>query len=99
MTYGVQVKVEGPGLKGGFVGQELRAVVDTTQAGNGTSGSAHAIFLAFNNVLYLKLTYVGVYFVCRSCFCLLLLCFFFPIVFIVQCMLWQYNSLTFKPMF
>jgi len=52
VTYGVQVKVEGQGLKGGFVGQELRAVVDTTQAGNGTSGSAHAIFLAFNNVLY-----------------------------------------------
>lgn len=30
-----KVKVEGPGLRGGFVGQELRAVVDTTDAGNG----------------------------------------------------------------
>jgi hypothetical protein len=31
-----KVKVEGPGLRGGFVGQELRAVVDTTDAGNGS---------------------------------------------------------------
>ena len=31
-----KVKVEGQGLKGGYVGQELRAVVDTSEAGNGT---------------------------------------------------------------
>lgn len=30
-----KVTVEGPGLRGGFVGQELRVVVDTTEAGNG----------------------------------------------------------------
>ncbi|XP_045200406.2 filamin-B-like isoform X2 [Mercenaria mercenaria] len=30
-----KVKVDGPGLRGGYVGQELRAVVDTTEAGNG----------------------------------------------------------------
>ncbi|KAL4219915.1 hypothetical protein ACF0H5_020327 [Mactra antiquata] len=30
-----KVKIEGRGLKGGYVGQELRAVVDTTEAGNG----------------------------------------------------------------
>lgn len=30
-----KVKVEGPGLRGGYVGQELRAVVDTSEAGNG----------------------------------------------------------------
>ncbi|XP_052216594.1 filamin-A-like isoform X3 [Dreissena polymorpha] len=33
--HGDKVKVEGQGLKGGFVGQQLRAVVDTTAAGNG----------------------------------------------------------------
>ena len=30
-----KVKVEGQGLKGGYVGQELRAIVDTSEAGNG----------------------------------------------------------------
>ena len=33
-----KVKVEGAGLRGGYVGQELRAVVDTTDAGNGKGG-------------------------------------------------------------
>lgn len=31
-----KVKVSGAGLKGGFVGQELRVVVDISEAGNGT---------------------------------------------------------------
>jgi len=33
--HSAKVKVEGSGLRGGFVGQDLRAVVDTTEAGNG----------------------------------------------------------------
>ena len=32
---GRKVKVTGQGLKGGFVGQELRVIVDTTEAGYG----------------------------------------------------------------
>lgn len=33
--HSAKVKVEGAGLRGGYVGQELRAVVDTSEAGNG----------------------------------------------------------------
>ena len=32
---GGKVKVSGPGLKGGYVGQELRITVDTKEAGQG----------------------------------------------------------------
>ena len=32
---GNKVKISGPGLKGGYVGQDLRVTVDTQEAGNG----------------------------------------------------------------
>jgi hypothetical protein len=33
---GQKVKVSGPGLIGGYVGQDLRVMVDTQEAGNGS---------------------------------------------------------------
>ena len=39
-----KVKVEGHGLKGGYVGQELRAIVDTSEAGSGIVQCYYLLF-------------------------------------------------------
>ena len=51
-----KVKIEGQGLRGGYVGQELRAIVDTSEAGNGESLNKikSAIFLYCRFSLFLK---------------------------------------------
>ena len=54
---GRKVKVTGQGLKGGFVGQELRVIVDTTEAGYGKT-LEHNIHI---NILIFGIVSISIY--------------------------------------